>query len=430
MPTLPTNPDIVIIGAGAAGVGAGLALTRLGVPFLVIEAKNRVGGRAYAEDRSVGTLWDHGCHWLHSADINPLRALADKLGHGYRARTSVWSSRYYKDGRRLDDREVVELRAQNEAYFDRSARPTASDGDRPASSLVDPSSPHAAYLRFVISALSSAPPDELSLIDSGRYAGTDLDYPVTGGYGRLIERLAAPLPVRLATPALGIEATRAGVRVSTSAGTIEARAAILTVSVNVLRSGSIRLAPALDATLAQALEHVRCGQCEKIALEIEGDPFDGFADEAIQLEHQGRALSLQIRPYGRPIVSAYLADGLAQELAALGDREAGVYVTDRLADIFGSKVRKAAGRAKATGWGRDPHMLGAYSYVRVGHASAREALIAADLAPLHLAGEAMLLDHYSTAHGAYLSGLRSAHKAAERLGARRLDPDPEWLPDA
>ncbi len=77
--------DVVIIGAGAAGIGAGLGLAQLGISHVILESKQRVGGRAYSETSSLGHLWDHGCHWLHSADVNVLRQMADKVGHGYRS---------------------------------------------------------------------------------------------------------------------------------------------------------------------------------------------------------------------------------------------------------------------------------------------------------------------------------------------------------
>src|SRR4051812_6219111 len=79
----PADPEVVVIGAGAAGIGAGLALARARVPFIILEARHRIGGRAYTDTDSLGHLWDHGCHWFHSADRNVLRPLADRLGHGY-----------------------------------------------------------------------------------------------------------------------------------------------------------------------------------------------------------------------------------------------------------------------------------------------------------------------------------------------------------
>lgn len=431
MTGIPTNPEIVIVGAGAAGIGAGLALTRLGVPFVILEAKERVGGRAYSEDRSVGTLWDHGCHWFHSAEINPLRMIADRLGHPFRARTMLWAARYYLDGRRLNEAEAEAARGRIEDTFMRIDAHAGNGPDRAVAEVVDLSPPYGIFARWVLEATSSGPPENLSLIDNARYAGTEEDYGVIGGYGALLVRMARGLPVRLSTSVHAIRRERQGVRIETTAGSISARAAIVTVSTNVLRSGALGIEEALIEPVATALDDVICGDCEKIALEVldgHGDPFDGYADAGIHCAHGGRAFGIQVRPYGRPLVTAYLAGGLARELGAAGDKAGGAFLTERLVEAFGSNVRKAAGRAKVTAWIGDRHVLGAYSYVKAGRARAREALVAAELAPLYLAGEAMLLDHYSTAHGAYLSGIGRAHQAAERLGYPAVAADPLWLP--
>ena len=93
------NPDIVVIGAGAAGIGAGLALMRLGVSHVILEAKQRVGGRAYSDTSSIGYLWDHGAHWLHSGDVNVMRFMAEKLNHRFRPENpAVTSFRSFIDG--------------------------------------------------------------------------------------------------------------------------------------------------------------------------------------------------------------------------------------------------------------------------------------------------------------------------------------------
>lgn len=429
MVAIPTNPDVVIIGAGAAGIGAGLALTRLQIPFVILEAKNRIGGRAYSEDTSIGGLWDHGCHWLHSAEINPLRVIADKIGHPYRATTMEWVARYYLNGNCLDDHEIAHVRAAVNRYFEQADEPLPEGSDRAAAELIDRTSPYATYLRDVVSAITSAPPDELSLRDNNRYAGTDLDYPVSGGYGALMARLATELPIRLNCPVTGIEVVGSGVTVAAPQGNLRVKAVILTVSVGVLAAGRIALSPGLPGSVTKALQHVRLGDVEKIALEVTGRPFDGMSDTTIRVAEGSQGFFAEIHPYGRPLIVTHVSGPLGRELSGSGDKAAGDFITDRLVNAFGANVRKAVGRAKVTTWRHDPDVQGAYSYVRVGHADAREALIAADLAPLYLAGEAMTLDHYSTCHGAYLSGLRTAHKAASRLGAPAPEPDPLWLPE-
>ena len=89
-----TNPDVVVIGAGAAGIGAGRALAKAGISFHIIEAKDRIGGRSFSDSTSLGHLWDQGCHWFHSADKNILRKLAEEIGHKFlsKQRTAVMTT--------------------------------------------------------------------------------------------------------------------------------------------------------------------------------------------------------------------------------------------------------------------------------------------------------------------------------------------------
>ena len=90
-----TNPDVVVIGAGAAGIGAGRALAKAGISFHIIEAKDRIGGRSFTDTTSLGHLWDQGCHWFHSADKNILRKLAEEKGVQYAKEASGHRSDRY-----------------------------------------------------------------------------------------------------------------------------------------------------------------------------------------------------------------------------------------------------------------------------------------------------------------------------------------------
>jgi len=422
---LRANPEIVIVGAGAAGVGAGLALTRLGIPFVIVEAKARIGGRAFSDDASVGHLWDQGAQWFHAAERNPLRMLSERLGHPFLARTEEWSTRWYVDGRQLSADEQRDGGEAMAAAFEASEIAGAAGRDisqaEAAGGLAEPYGP---FARFVFEAIGSGPAGDMSAVDVARYDGGLTDYPVTGGYGRLIERLGAGLPVQLGCDVEAITAAPGGLDVATAVGTLRARAVILTVSNNVLLSSRIRL----DRPLPDALEYVPCGDCEKIAVELIGRALPGTVDDKILVRHGGDVFSLQVQPYGRPMVTAYLAGEHARRVAALGDAESGALLGEVLVAVYGSGARKSLGRATVTRWSHDPHVLGAYSYARAGYAAARPALMAADLAPLFLAGEAHLLDWYSTAHGAHVSGVRTAHRVARFLGYKPPEPDPLWLP--
>ena len=96
------DPAVVIIGAGAAGVGAGLELQAKGIPFIIVEAQDRIGGRAFTDKTSLGLTWDQGCHWMHCADVNPLVAWADRLGATYlKDRRDDWFG-VWRDGGWMD----------------------------------------------------------------------------------------------------------------------------------------------------------------------------------------------------------------------------------------------------------------------------------------------------------------------------------------
>ncbi len=67
MAAVVTDTEVAIVGAGAAGLAAARTLTDLGVPFVLLEAAHRIGGRAYTEEVAPGAPFDLGCHWMHSA---------------------------------------------------------------------------------------------------------------------------------------------------------------------------------------------------------------------------------------------------------------------------------------------------------------------------------------------------------------------------
>ncbi len=426
---LPTSPDIVIIGVGAAGIGAGLTLTRLGIPFVILEAKDRIGGRAYSDDTSIGHLWDQGCHWFHAAEKNPLRMIADRLGHAYVPKAEDWWRDYYDDGRPMpaEQREAIAQAVDAALSAAHAAGGSGRDISQAAAAKLAP--PYGDFARFVFEAIGSGPAEDISAVDGARYDGGDNDYSVSGGYGRLIERMAARLPIRTGCPVKSVTAAPGGFAIATPQGTLRPRAVILTVSTSVLAAGRIKLEPGLPSAVHSAIADLPCGSCEKIAVELTGDPLPGITDGKVIARLGGDIFSLQVRPAGRPIVTSYLSGEHAQRMSALTDADAGAALGEVLASVYGSAIRRNIGRAKVTRWTADPHVLGAYSYAKAGRAAARPALIEAEMAPLFLAGEAMTLNFYSTCHGAHISGVQTAHKAAQYLGQVAVEPDVLWLPE-
>src|SRR5262245_5138040 len=216
--------DLVIIGAGAAGIGASLAATKAGLSHRVIEASHRIGGRAYTEDLAPGVPFDLGCHWLHWSDINPLVAVADRLGFMI-DRNFAFSPHLWLNGRHASQ-------AENNAYgayFDWAEgggeAALAGSEDRDVLSLLDTDSPYFVPYAHVFSVIHAADPDRVSVRDVMSQVMSGGDWPVRDGLGRMMAKLGADIPVSLNTVAEEIDwAARDRVSVRTSRGMLTARA--------------------------------------------------------------------------------------------------------------------------------------------------------------------------------------------------------------
>ena len=414
------DPAVVIVGAGAAGVGAGLELQAKGIPFVILEAQGRVGGRAFTDKTSLGLTWDQGCHWMHCADVNPLVVWADRLGATYlKDRRDDWFG-VWRDGGWMDkagrQRVLDETWAPIMALADTARRPA----DVPLSEVMDLSGQQGGLLRHWLRLMSSGDPEAVSARGYADYEDTETNWPLVSGYGDLIERMAAGLPVRLNTPVVAIEQRAGAVRVETANGDIDARACIVTASTNVLRAGNIRFSPGPARELLELIEDVPCGWYEKVAIRVNGDPFavENHRGGSVQLA-DNHVVNFQISPYWPGLAVAHIAGTPARDLAAQGPDALCEHALEALAAGWGSAARKHVEAVAPTGWTDNPHVGGAYSYAKAGHVGSRHAMIAADTGNVAFAGEAFSLQWQATAHGAYQSGRDVAERMADAL---RLAP--------
>ncbi len=418
------DPQVVIVGAGAAGIGAGLALTRAGVPFVILEAKDRVGGRAHSDTTSLGHLWDHGCHWFHSADRNPLRAIADRIGHGYAPRQDAMTAPMFADGH-WDMQSGARLKVWD--YLEQVA---ASGRDVAASGFIADDDPLAPVLRHWMKLMTSAEPEEVSSLDYGRYDDTHVNLRVRDGYGALLARLAEALPIVLHSPVSWIAEAGTRMRVETPDGIAAADAVIVTASVNVINAGAIRFGPALPAAFSEALAAVPCGTYEKMAVAVSDGTFTDFGHTGCEIVDPAGSepVNMEIGPFGRPIAIGHVAGHFARDLVKAGEEARIDFFIEKLVCAFGAGIRGKITASATTGWTLDPFIRGGYAAARPGRAEARVEMIEADLGPLQFAGEAFHPSLNATAHGAFLSGHAAALKAARDLGWAVGDADPTWLP--
>lgn len=406
------EPDIVIVGAGAAGIGAARRLVGSGLSTLIVDALPRVGGRAWTRD-VAGMKLDLGCEWLHSAERNPWTRLAEAGGFAVERRVPGWGRQYCDLGFSAAEQDAA--RAEFAAWSARLiAAPPASDR---AADALDREGRWTAYLQALSGFISG---DELGRISARDYAAydvaaSDLNWRLPGGYGTLIAaHLPTTVTLSLATPVQAISLAGRRVALRTPAGTIRARAAILTVSTNVLAGGTIALPPALDPW-RDAAARLPLGSNEKLFLEIVGA--HPFAAETRVLGDPRDATTgtYAIRPFGWPVVMCYLGGAGARAVATAGHDAAFARAIDQLAALFGAEVRKSLRPLAASDWARTPAIAGAYSHALPGQAAARGVLAQPFDARLFFAGEATHRFDFSTAHGAYESGVRAAEEAIGAL---------------
>jgi monoamine oxidase len=411
---LNSAPDIAIIGAGAAGIGAARRLAKTGLSVLVLEALPRLGGRAWTRE-AAGYPLDMGCEWLHSGDRNAWTAIAEQSGFIVERREPGWGAQYRDLGFTAAQQEAAW--AEFAAWSERlAASPPASDC---AADALAPDAEWTPYLQALSGYISG---DELQRISARDYAAydtasTDCNWRLPRGYGTLIATsFPAGAELCLGTPVEAIRLGGSRVALRTPAGELSARAVILTVSTSVLAGSAMRLPLALDPW-REAASRLPLGADEKLFLEITGP--SPFAPEShvIGDPHDPLTGSYNIRPYGRNVIGVFLGGAGARRAAAEGQAAAFDRAISQLAALFGNEVRNCLRPLAASDWAGTASIGGAYSHALPGHAAMRGVLAQPYEDRLFFAGEATHITDFSTAHGAYESGRRAAEEAIAALSS-------------
>jgi monoamine oxidase len=408
----PDEFDVLVVGAGAAGLAAGHRLSEARVSTLVLEARARIGGRAHTMPTRTGHPVDLGCEWLHSADRNPWTAIAEAMGFAIDRNLPDWGSRIARSHGPAAAQEWARIYGEFDGRRDEAA---SAGEDRPASALLQPESPWNALINAISTWADGVELDRLSVQDHVRYVDSGINWRVLQGYGRLIAAYGAAVPVRLGIRVQSIDHYRNRIRVATNRGDLRARAVIITVPTSVLASEALRFAPALPDKVAAA-QGLPLGVANKLFLALAG-PTEEFPVDNHVLGSPDRVAtgSYQLRPHGWPMISGYFGGELAMALERDGTAGMTAFAMDELAGIFGGDIRGRLEPLAASAWSSDPLAQGSYSYALPGHAGDRAILARAVDNRLFFAGEACSPDYFSTAHGAYLTGRHAAEQALAAL---------------
>ncbi len=418
-----TDTNVVIIGAGLAGLGAAAACRDLGQDAVVLEASGRVGGRAWTEyPAAFGGVWfDMGAIWFHNAEHNPLVPLARAAGDTLLRSDEIRQERTVIGNRMATE---VELTAFADAWPRYEAATDRILATKDDVSLADVTrqladDPWAATVEaWEGPVICAADADKFSARDWRRNGLNGGNLLPDGGIGAFAQRrLTTGLDIRLRSPVERVHWGRPGgaVTVETATGSITAKACIVTVSTGVLASGALRFDPALPLRTTEAIHGLPMGLAMKVALRASGPdrldlPLHCSLDRI--LERQGDPLMpFQCWPFGRDYVQGWIGGSVAWDLARAGEAASVEYALSYLRQAFGGRVDRlfAGGASLVTRWDADPWVRGAYCYAIPGSAMARDVL-AEPVADGHLmfAGEACHIGFGGTLAGAWISGQSAA----------------------
>jgi monoamine oxidase len=403
--SLPSSIDVAIIGAGAAGLGAAHALKKSDLSFVVLEARERVGGRGHTVMASPDITFDLGCGWLHSADKNSFVGIADELHFEIDRTMPPWRERTV--GKAFPEKERADFIRALDAFYDRAEKAAESGRDSAASGYLEPGNRWNPMIDAVSSYINGCELDQVSILDMEAYEDTTINWRVRRGYGALMAAYGAPLPLALNCQVTLIDHSGKTLRIETSLGTLTAGAAIVTVPTNLIAQEAIRFHPALPEK-RDAAAGLPLGLADKVMLALQEPsdlPKDGSLRGATMRTRMG---TYHLRPFGQPCIEGFFGGTFAQELEDAGDGAIAAHSIDEIASFLGNDYRRKLKPLKESRWAHDPFARGSYSHALPGHTGKRAVLAAPVDGRLFFAGEATSPNFFSTAHGARDSGERAA----------------------
>jgi polyamine oxidase len=432
---------VVVVGAGIAGLTVANALTHGGVECVVVEARDRIGGRLHTVDLA-GSPVDLGGSWIHTPIGNPMRAFAQHAGIPCRSANPLPELAGFDCGerRRLAAAEVeASLSMQLEGFPQAMGRLLAELG--PDASAADGIEAFVAgtglapgptrRARQALHALVEAESADLAECQSLRWMWNEMEYeghyfgdaPV-GGYRRLAEAMATGVDLRLGVDVAEVACSASGVRVRSVDGTSEEGShVVVTVPLGVLKRDVLRFSPALPPDRLVAIERLGFGRYEKVALRFD-EPFwraAGLPHAMIFPRDPGApavwAIGQDAFGAGPVLVFQIFHSATSHVLGAAPDA-APQWVLDMLAEAIGHSCPVPAAVA-VTSWANDPCSGGAYTHIPPGANPADADLLGEPIGGrLLFAGEHTQSARLAYADGAMTSGIREAKRLLGQPGVR------------
>lgn len=400
--------DVIVVGAGAAGLAAASEFQQHGIRYLVLEARDRVGGRTFTERMPDGFNFDWGAQWLHDPS-NPLREVAKQRGFAG-VEDELREMVFIGDGDPVAQGRA--LKKVREDLTEAWAVAAESSVDKPASSVPVPPGIYGALAARTLTWGGEL--DTLSLHDMESM--TD-DYPgmlLKEGYGGLIKSFSRDVHIQLNAPVTAVKWNKSdGVEIEAAGKTYRAKTVLLTVPAPVYKKISFQ--PMLPSWKREAIDNLPMAQFKKVLLRFQGSVF-GDTPPNTHVSVNDSKVEFVVRQFGYEVAIALIGGKFVEELEKKGEREAERYLLDRLEQAYGPKVKQGFIEAYHTHWTKDPFAgYGTWSLARPGSHNARKDLARSLDGTLYFAGEATSPDIPGSVAGAFTSGKANAAVIMKRL---------------
>ena len=387
--------------------------------MFVLEARNRLGGRAHTVMLPGDITFDCGCGWLHSADKNSFVPIAEQLGFAVDRNRPPWRQQGIDHVFSREQRQ--QFFAAMDAFYQRAETGAERDDDSAASLYLEPGNRWNPMIDAISTYINGCELDQVSIHDMDAYEDTEVNWRVRRGYGALVSAYGASCNVALNMQVTLIDHSGPRIRMETSRGTLDAAQVIVTVPTNILAREDIRFHPALPEKV-DAAAGLPLGLANKVMLGLarpDDWPVDGNLRGATMRTASG---SFHLRPFGQASIEGFFGGGHAKALDDAGAGALAAQAIDEIVELLGEGMRKQLTPLAETRWSHDPFANGSYSHALPGHAGARALLAAPVDGRIFFAGEATSPNFFSTCHGARDSGERAAGEIIAIDQSRRRAP--------
>ena len=449
---------VLIVGAGMAGLTAANALNNAGIANIVIEGRDRIGGRLYTKDVG-GIPIDLGASWIHNPDGNPMTAFADAASVTYAPADPT------NDAATIEYHDAINPTAQQSdlaaAYANYNAfaqsenqwlgmlsnRASYKDGverfldSQPATNAPDARRRTEQFIRFLFEAFDAGPWDKASLywdVNSPivAYGGSEFGNFPDGGYVRLARAMASGSDIRLSHKVTRVSVRDDGVFVSGLAGaaafSLEGSHVIVTLPLGVMKARSVEFDPPLPASRLAAIDRIGLGHFEKVAMTFPAPFWQGAAGAKSHLYYVSAnpdfpteySFALDYQTFiGKPALVAVATADFAVHAAQQTPQANLARMMEILREVYGSGIPDPLDYA-VSGWATDEFSLGSYSNIPVGASPADMDEAGLPIGErLLIAGEHTYKERYGYSDGALSSGLREAQRLIG-TGTATVKPGP------